>query len=46
MVEHLSHALTNKLMHAPTHALSHAAAEERDELAALLARVYQIQRLQ
>ena len=46
VVEHLSHALTNKLMHAPTHALSHAAAEERDELAALLARVYQIQRLQ
>ena len=44
VVEQLSHALTNKLLHAPTHALSHAGAEERDALAALLARLYQIQR--
>lgn len=46
VIEHLSHALTNKLMHGPTHALGHASSDERDELAALLARVYQIQRPQ
>jgi len=46
VTEHLSHALTNKLMHAPTHALSHAAAGERDALADLLARLYQIHRPQ
>jgi glutamyl-tRNA reductase len=46
VIEYLSHALTNKFLHAPTHALSHAGAEERDALAALLARLYQIQRLE
>jgi glutamyl-tRNA reductase len=44
VLEQLSHALTNKLLHAPTHALSHAGAEERDALAAALARLYQIPR--
>ena len=44
VIEHLSHALTNKLLHAPTHALGRAGAAERDALAALLARLYQIQR--
>jgi len=34
--------LTNKLLHAPTHALNHASAEERDVLAATLARLYHI----
>ena len=44
VVEQLSRALTNKLLHAPTHALSHAGADERQELAALLTRLYQIHR--
>lgn len=44
VMEHLSRALTNKLLHGPTHALSHAAADGREELAALLSRLYQIQR--
>ena len=42
--EALSQALTNKLTHPPTHALNHASASERDELAALLTRLYQIPR--
>ena len=46
VIDHLSHALTNKLLHAPTHALSHAEVGERDALAALLARLYQVQRPQ
>jgi glutamyl-tRNA reductase len=44
VLEGLSQALTNKLMHAPTHALNHASAEERKDLAALLTRLYQIPR--
>jgi glutamyl-tRNA reductase len=44
VLEALSQALTNKLMHAPTHALNHASAEERKDLAALLTRLYQIPR--
>jgi glutamyl-tRNA reductase len=44
VIERLSHALTNKFLHAPTHALSHAGMGERDALAALLARLYEIQR--
>lgn len=44
VIEQLSHALTNKLLHGPTHALGHAGADEREELAALLARLYQFQR--
>jgi glutamyl-tRNA reductase len=44
VIEQLSRALTNKLLHPPTRALSHAGAGERRELAMLLARLYQIQR--
>ena len=44
VVDELSRALTNKFMHPPSHALNHAAQDERDELAALIARLYQIQR--
>ncbi len=42
VIEALSQALTNKLIHPPTHALNHASEAERDELAALLTRLYQI----
>ena len=44
VLDELSRALTNKFMHPPSHALNHAAQDERDELAALIARLYQIQR--
>ncbi len=44
VLDELSQALTNKFMHPPSHALNHAAQDERDELAALIARLYQIQR--
>ncbi len=43
VIEYLSHALTNKLLHGPTHALSHASEEERDTLSATLARLYRLQ---
>jgi glutamyl-tRNA reductase len=42
VLESLSHALSNKLLHPPTHALSHAREDDRVELARLLARLYQI----
>jgi glutamyl-tRNA reductase len=41
VLDELSRALTNKLMHAPTHALNHADDEEREALAATLSRLYQ-----
>jgi glutamyl-tRNA reductase len=44
VLESLSHALAAKLTHAPTHALSHAQDEDREQLAQLLARLYQIPR--
>lgn len=44
VLEALSQALTNKLIHPPTHALNHASEEERRELVALLTRLYQIPR--
>ncbi|HYH41789.1 MAG TPA: glutamyl-tRNA reductase [Burkholderiales bacterium] len=44
VIEELSRALTNKLLHAPTHALGHAGAEEREALTATLARLYHITR--
>jgi glutamyl-tRNA reductase len=44
VIEQLSRALTAKLTHAPTHALSHAQEGERDQLAELLTRLYQIPR--
>jgi glutamyl-tRNA reductase len=40
VLDELSRALTNKLMHAPTHALNHASADEREALAATLSRLY------
>ena len=40
VLDELSRALTNKLLHQPTHALSHASEEEREALAATLARLY------
>jgi glutamyl-tRNA reductase len=40
VLEELSRALTNKLLHAPTHALNHASMEEREALAATLGRLY------
>ncbi len=42
VLEQLSHALTNKFLHAPTHALNSAEAGERDSLVAALARLYQV----
>jgi glutamyl-tRNA reductase len=42
VLDELSRALTNKLMHPPTHALSHAGQEERDALAAALSRLYDL----
>jgi glutamyl-tRNA reductase len=44
VLDELSRALTNKFMHPPSHALNHAAEDEREELAALISRLYQIQR--
>ena len=44
VLEQLSHALAAKLTHAPTHALSHARDDDRDQLAQLLTRLYQIPR--
>ncbi|MCA3391211.1 MAG: glutamyl-tRNA reductase [Roseomonas sp.] len=44
VLDELSRALTNKFMHPPSHALNHAAEDERDMLAALISRLYQIQR--
>ena len=42
MVEALSQALTNKLIHGPTSALHHAQEPDREALVRLLERVYQI----
>ena len=44
VIEQLSHALAAKLTHAPTHALAHAREDEREQLAELLTRLYQIPR--
>ena len=44
VMEELSRALMNKLMHAPTHALNHAGEEERAALSTTLARLYHITR--
>jgi glutamyl-tRNA reductase len=40
VMDELSRALTNKLIHAPTHALNHASEEDRESLSATLARLY------
>jgi glutamyl-tRNA reductase len=42
VLEQLSHALTNKLLHAPTHALNHASDEDREQLVAMLRRLYHL----
>jgi len=42
VLEMLSHGLANKLMHPPTRALSHAREDDREKLAQLLARLYQV----
>jgi glutamyl-tRNA reductase len=42
IIEHLSHALTNKLMHNPTAALSQAAGDERDRVSALVQSLYKL----
>jgi glutamyl-tRNA reductase len=44
VVEQLSNALTNKFLHVPTHTLNHAGREEREQLAALINRLYQLHR--
>jgi glutamyl-tRNA reductase len=44
VLDELSRALTNKLLHAPTHALNRADADEREALIATLARLYQTPR--
>jgi len=44
VLDQLSRALTNKFLHAPTHTLNYAGEEEREQLAEVLRRVYQIQR--
>ncbi len=42
VMDYLSHALTNKLMHGPTHALSNATLDERESLEAWLRRLYHL----
>ena len=42
VLEQLSHALTNKFLHAPTHALNHASEADREELVDMLRRVHQL----
>jgi glutamyl-tRNA reductase len=40
VLDQVSRALTNKLLHAPTHALHHVSEEERESLALLIHRIY------
>ena len=42
VIDHLSHALTNKFLHAPTHALNHASDDDREQLVATLRRLHQL----
>lgn len=42
VIDQLAHALTNKLLHAPTHALHHIPDDERDALVRLMGRVYDL----
>jgi len=42
ILEQLSHALTNKFLHAPTHALNAAEAKERESLVAALRRLHRV----
>ena len=43
-LEAMSHALANKLLHAPTHALNHATREEREQLARVISLLYGLHR--
>jgi glutamyl-tRNA reductase len=40
VLDAMSHALSNKLLHAPTHALSHATRDEREQIARLISQLY------
>ncbi len=42
VMDYLSHALTNKLMHGPTHALSNATQDERESLETWMRRLYHL----
>jgi glutamyl-tRNA reductase len=42
VLEALSHGLLNKMLHDPSHALNQSAGAERDELARLIARLYNL----
>jgi len=42
VLEQLSHALINKLLHAPTHALNHANDGDREQLVNMIRRLYQL----
>jgi glutamyl-tRNA reductase len=42
VLDYLSRALTNKLLHAPTHALGSAEAEDRKQMLAILSRLYNL----
>ena len=42
VIEHLSRALTNKLLHNPTAALNQAAGDEREQIAALVQSLYKL----
>ncbi|HCA27668.1 MAG TPA: glutamyl-tRNA reductase [Betaproteobacteria bacterium] len=44
VLEKMSRALTNKLLHVPSHALNHVTGDEREALEAWLCRLYQIRR--
>ena len=44
VTESLSRALTNKFLHIPTHVLNNASEEDREQLVALISRLYQIHR--
>jgi glutamyl-tRNA reductase len=41
-LEALSHGLLNKMLHDPSHALNQSVGVERDELARLIARLYNL----
>ena len=46
VLDYLSRALTNKLLHAPTHALGSAEAEDRKQLLEILSRLYNIHHIE
>jgi len=40
VLDAMSHALANKLLHAPTHALNHVTSDERDQFVRLISQLY------